>query len=258
VFALAILSTIPVWADSRFRIAPTPRSGVPPGKGQCDIRLRVDDEIEVTVRRDTVTIRTLSGRDARNDGSECNVPLPDRELRGFSFLVVESRNEIRLMEPPSPSNDFRVVVRIHDSAGGIGRYHFRLTWDTAGLDERSAPPGFAWNNVIHFKGRGQGESRLNDIAQPLADVTVDIDRGAKIVVSFLAEKGRGAGRARAVVFTGSVIASEETRLRADMVTGDNRLHGTMILSVDDRQNVNTIAMDATDGQDHLHLTWDRK
>jgi hypothetical protein len=43
-----------------------------------------------------------------------------------------------------------------------------------------------------------------------------------------------------------------------MVTGDNRLHGTMILSVDDRQNVNTIAMDATDGQDHLHLTWDRK
>jgi hypothetical protein len=32
----------------------------------------------------------------------------------------------------------------------------------------------------------------------------------------------------------------------------------MTLSVDDRQNVTSITMEATDGRNHLHLTWDRR
>jgi hypothetical protein len=263
VITLAVLAAIPAWADTHFRVAQMTRNDVPPGKGQCDIRLQVDNEVEVAVRRDTVNIRTLSGQDARNDGSECNFPLPDRELRGFNFQSVESRNEMRLVEPPSPRNDFAVIVRIRDSAAGSGRYHFRLNWDAAPVEERRSPEGFAWNNAISFRGRGQGESRLNEYSQPLADVSVDIDRGAKIVVSFLTGRGRGGDRGRGadqrpVVFTGTVIGREETRLRADVVTEDRRLHGIMMLSVDDRQNVNSITMEATDGRDHLHLTWDRR
>jgi hypothetical protein len=256
--ALVFLAAVPAWGDTRFRAAPAVSSGVPLGKGQCDIRLRVDGEVEVAVRRDMVDIRTLSGRDARNDGSECNFPLPDGEPRGFGFQVVEARNEMRLVEPPSPRNDFAAIVRIRDSAAGFGSYHFRLSWDAPPAQERRGPAGFAWNNVTSFKGRGQGESRLNETSQRLADVSVDIDRGAKIVVSFLTERGRGAGRARRVLFTGTVIGREETRLRADIVTEDGRLHGTMLLSVDDRQNVNGITLEATDGHDHLHLKWDRQ
>jgi hypothetical protein len=60
------------------------------------------------------------------------------------------------------------------------------------------------------------------------------------------------------MFTGSVMTREGSRIRADMVTEDRRLHGTMNLSIDERQNVNSISMNATDGQDHLHLTWDRR
>jgi hypothetical protein len=255
---LAVLAAMPACADTRFRVAPMTRHDVPLGKGQCDIRLQVDDEVEVAVRRDMVNIRTLSGRDARNDGSECNFPLPGREVRGFNFQVVESRNEIRLVEPPSPRNDFTAIVRIRDSASGFGRYHFRLSWDAAPVEERRAPEGFAWNNVINFRGRGQGESRLNEHSQPLADVSVDIDRGAKIVVSFVTDRRRDGGRARPVLFTGAVIGREGARLRADMVTEDGRLRGIMVLSVDDRQNVNSISMEATDGRDHLHLTWDRR
>ena len=86
--------------------------------------------------------------------------------------------------------------------------------------------------------------------------SVDIDRGGKIVVSFMPERGRGSDRERRpVLFTGTVAGP---RLRADMVTEDRRLHGAMTLSVDDRQNVNSIAMEATDGRDRLHLTWDRR
>jgi hypothetical protein len=247
------------------------RTDVPPGRGQCDIRLQVDNEVEVTVRRDMVVSRTLSGQDAIDDGSECSFPLPDRDIRGFSFQGVDGRGDVRMVAPPSPRNDFAVVVRILDSAGGFGRYHFRLSWDAAAapaprgpdMDRRTpspaGPDGFARNNVINYHGHGTGESRLNDYSQRLADVSVDIDLGAKIVVSFAPERGRGNDRAaRPAVFTGTVMSRETGRLRADMVTEDRRLHGTMTLSVDDRQNVNSITMDATDGRDHLHLVWDRR
>ena len=105
------------------------RNDVPGGKGQCDIRLQVDDQVEVSVRGDAVFIRTLSGQDARDDGSECNAPLPPYDIRGFNFEVKDSRSEIRLVEQPSRQNGGRAVVRIRDSPGGFGRYHFRLSWD---------------------------------------------------------------------------------------------------------------------------------
>jgi len=247
------------------------RTDVPAGRGQCDIRLQVDNEVEVSVRRDMVVSRTLSGQDAVDDGSECNFPLPDRDIRGFSFQGVDGRGDVRLVAPPSPRNDFTVVVRILDSAGGFGRYHLRLSWDAAaappsrGPDmDRTAPPpagpdGFARNNVTSFRGHGTGESRLNDSSQRLADVSVDIDFGSKIVVSFAPIRGRGNDRpARPVVFTGTVVGREAGRLKANMSTEDGRLHGAMTLSVDDRQNVNSITMEATDGRDHLHVIWDRR
>jgi len=104
------------------------RNDVPLGKGQCDIRLQVDNEVEVSVRGESVFIRTLSGRDARDDGSECNEPLP-RDPRNFNYEVRDSRGEIVLIDQSSRNG---VVVRIHDSKGGEGRYHFRLTWDIGG------------------------------------------------------------------------------------------------------------------------------
>src|SRR5712691_3652999 len=150
------------------------RNDVPLGKGQCDIRLQVDNEVEVAVRGDTVSIRTISGRDARDDGSECNAPLPDRDVPGFNFQVMDSRNEIRLLAEPSRRNDFTAIVRIRDSAGGEGRYHFRLSWQMTGSDyRRNGPsrrddderprggPGFSWNNTISFRGTGRGAASWN-------------------------------------------------------------------------------------------------
>src|SRR6266700_5033947 len=84
--ALVILfAVIPALADTRFQIRRMTRDDVPLGKGQCDIRLQVDNQVEVAVRGDLASIRTLSGRDARDDGSECNAPLPSRDLQDFHF-----------------------------------------------------------------------------------------------------------------------------------------------------------------------------
>ena len=119
--------------------------------------------------------------------------------------------------------------------------------------DRRGPEGFAWNNVIHFAGRGQGDTRMNGApGDRLSDVSVDIDRGAKITVSFRTD------RSRTVLFTGTVVGQETGRLQAEMTSEDRRLRGTMTLSVDERQNVNSITMDATDGRDRLRVTWDRR
>ena len=113
----ALCAALPALADTQFRIRRMTRNDVPPGKGQCDIRLQVDNEVDVSVHGDMVMIHTLAGRDPRDDGSECNVPLPNRNIEGFNFQVIDSRNEIRLVAEPSRRNDFTAVVHIRDSGG---------------------------------------------------------------------------------------------------------------------------------------------
>jgi hypothetical protein len=249
----------PALADTRFRVRQMAPTDAPMDKGQCDIRLQVDDEVEVSLRRDVVSIHTVSGRDARNDGSQCNQPLPDRDLRGFTFEVKESRNEIQLVAPPSPANDFQAVVHIHDTAPGEGRYHFRLTWQisAAGIrdERREGPPGFAWNNATHYKTRGQGEAGIGDVHIDLLDVDVSIDLGGKILVSF------HTARKQPLSFSGVVNAREAGRLRADVVcdSPDWHVQGPMFLSVDEaKDRVTAITLEASDGRDRLHLEWKRR
>ncbi len=228
------------------------------------------------MRGDQVYIRTISGRDGRDDGSECNEPLPARNLEGFNFEVRDSRGEIRLLSEPSRRNDFQAIVRIRDSAAGEGRYHFRLSWMITGTgafpdrghdefpgrrgdfdDDRRGGfggGGFAWNNTIHFTGPGRGSSMVTGYgAQRLSDATVDIDRGGRILVSFRTDSGRP------LTFSGAVIGQEGDTLKADMATDDRaRLRGPMFLSRDPRGNVYRISLEATNGQDRLRLDWDRR
>jgi hypothetical protein len=285
---LALAALSPLMADTNFRIRRTNRDDIPLGKGQCDIRLQVDNEVEVAVRRDLVSIRTISGRDAYDDGSECNAPLPDREMPGFQFEVKDSRGEIRLLSEPNRRNDFAAVVLIRDSPGGFGRYHFRISWTMTGpgdfrrdtdrppnfrrdndrpSDRRDndrpdfrrdndRPPGaFTWNNVMHFSGRGRGESSLAGVgSQRLFDASVDIDRGGRIQVVFRTDSGRP------LTFTGTVIGRDGDNVKAD-VTADERLlrlRGPMILSIDPAQNIYRIWLEAVNGRDRLRLDWDRE
>jgi len=276
--ALLMLSiTLPALADLRFQVRRMTRDDVPLGKGQCDIRLQVDNEVEVHMRGEQVTVRTISGQDARDDGSECNAPLPNRDVGGFSFEVKDSRNEIRMLAEPSRRNDYEAVVRIRDGSGGFGRYHFRLSWDMTGNDSRSgndrpAPayggvprgrdedfgrprgvPGFAWNNVISFRGNGRGEASLNNFGQMrLGQVNIEIDRGGKVFASFQADRGR------TLTFTGQVVAQEGNRWKADVVSDDRRLRGPMWFSADMRWQVNSVTVEATDGRDRMRLNWDRR
>lgn len=260
---MGICAALPAFADTQFRVRQMTRNDVPPGKGQCDIRLQVDNEVEVSVRRDTVFVHTLAGRDAYNDGSECNAPLPAGRIQDFGFQVMDSRGDIRLLSEPSRRNNYSAVVGIRDDKGGQGRYHFRLTWALVGGDYRErrdfddrpdgAPrvPGFAWNNTIDFRGRGHGVASLNRFDRDLSDCRINIDRGGRIVVSFRTDRGP-------MNFTGRVTERDGDRMRADVVSEDGRLRGPMFIATGNRDDVRSIRLEATDGRDRLRLEWERR
>jgi hypothetical protein len=166
-------------ADTQFRAGRMTRDDVPFGKGQCDIRLQIDNESEIRVRGDMVSVRTLSGREGRDDGSQCNEPMPGPGLQGFNFEVLESRGKIVLLSPPSRQNDYTAVVRIRDSDGGMGRYLFRLSWridssehDRSGYDRRDsrAPNPFGMNQAVQICQ----EAVVNRIADQYRYVDVNV------------------------------------------------------------------------------------
>jgi len=256
VIAALAMAAIPAWGDAQFRARKMTARDVPAGKGACDIRLQVDGEVEVSLRGDIVSLRTLSGREARDDGSECTSPLPDRDVKGFSFEVKDSRSQVKLVEKPEARNGFAALVRINDTEAGYGRYRFRLTWT---LPKNTFPPGpgagadegFVWNNATHFAGRGGGTSVLNGgSVDRLLDVSIDIDQGGHAIVAFRRE------HAGPEIFNGMLIGREGDRLKIDAATEDHRLRGTMSVTLD-RSAVRAVEMDGTDGQDRISVRWDR-
>lgn len=269
---LIVLSVVPAWADSQFRVRKMTRTDVPLGKGQCDIRLRVDSEVEVSIRGDMVNVRTISGRDARDEGSECNEPLPNDRVEGFRFAGIDGRGEVRLLAEPTRRNGYQAVVRIRDGASGEEGYHFRVSWMMTGGSEfnrrdsgdfrghgrdddfDNRPGGLVWNNAAQSTSRGRGTSTLAGYgSQQLFDATVSIDRGNRILVSFRTDSGRP------LTFSGSVIGMDGDTLKADVATDDrSRLRGSMYLSRNPRGDFYRINLEATDGQSRLTLNWNRR
>jgi hypothetical protein len=264
-----LLLVAPVMADTQFRVRRMTRNDVPFGKGQCDIRLQVDDEVEVTLRGDSVFIRTISGRDAYDDGSECNEAVPERGWQGFGFEVKDSRGDIRLLEEPSPRNGHAAVVRIRDSAGGMGRYHFRITWAIGGGGPRGNEPPLpppavirpggggrtGWNDSLNFSGRGRGSySRRGEGTRNIYEVSVTVDAREKVVAVFNTDGGPR------LYFSGFLTEMRGNVLTADLVSGDQTrgLRGSAVITLSRRREVDTVSMEGVADRDRFRLEWSRR
>jgi len=257
--AAALLIAVPALADTHFRLKQMKPTGAPVGKGLCEIRLDVAGETEVSLRGDVLSVHTISGRDARDQGSACNEPLPAGDIRGFAFEVKESRGETHLAAPPSSANQYQAIVHIRDDGPGTGRYHFRLTWNlsiqTMREERPQGPPGFVWNNATRYQSHGQGEVTVGDAHLALLDVDAAIDLAGKVWVSFRT------ARPEPLTFSGMLNARDGGRLRADVVCNGPEWHvqGPMFLTVDEAHNrVTAITLEATDGRDRMRLEWNSK
>jgi hypothetical protein len=237
-------------ADIEFHAKPMAGAKLPHGKAECAIRLIVDRQVDVSLHGDTVAVHTLTGADARDNGSECSAPLPATAVDGFAFAVKKQHGEAKLVAEPSPNNNFTATISIHSKAPGENLYDLRIAWSTS-----TEPAGINSNNAFHFDARGSGKAALNEVA-PVAfgNATVDIDRGGNIVVKFQV------GRTGSASFTGTVMSWEGGLLKMDARADERFQHlpGPMYIYFDAGKQVYKIAIDATNGRDQLRVTWERK
>jgi hypothetical protein len=95
--------------------------------GECTIRVRVDDQVDVILRGDRIRIRTLRGAPGQDVGSECDGPLPNG-VSQVQFTGLDGRGDVRLVEQPNSRNGWAAVVSIHDPRGGEEGYAYRISW----------------------------------------------------------------------------------------------------------------------------------
>jgi len=259
--ALAFLAAaLPAMADTKFRVRKMTRDDVPLGTGQCDIRLQIDGEAEVSLRGDTVFIRTISGRDGRDDGSECNEPLPGRDIQDFRFEVRDRRGDIRLLSEPSRRTGYSAVVRIRDSQGGEGRYHFRIKWTLTGgggfrRPERGGlrppPRGRAdtrWEQTINYTGRGQGRFfRTGEGRRRITAVVVRMERSGAVYTDLMTDRGR-------VSFSGRIVRVLGNGRVAALMRSRDGAEGEMLFVVRGNR-VRDISMNSRSGRDRIELNW---
>ncbi|MCL4850787.1 MAG: hypothetical protein KJZ78_05330 [Bryobacteraceae bacterium] len=99
--------------------------------GECKIRVRIDEEAEVIVNGNRVSIRTLRGRAGTDAGSECTSPLPVRGVQDFNFRKTDGRGRVELTARPD-NRSGRAVFLVRDSEGGDDKYTIEFQWSGSG------------------------------------------------------------------------------------------------------------------------------
>ena len=105
-------------------------------KGQFDLRLRIDEEVEVWVQGASILYEVLKGREPADDGSVYSQEIPRAIFKKFEVEKKDGRGNILVVEEPSIQNDFSLRLRFIDHKGGDDRYHARIKWER----ERLLPP----------------------------------------------------------------------------------------------------------------------
>lgn len=106
--------------------------------GRCTIRVRIDDEADVELRGETIRVHVIKGGPGRDEGSECNAPLPTSgNITNFRFRGIDGRGTPRLAQEPASRNSYVAVVNVQDPRGGSEGFTFELTWNWDGRNSGS-------------------------------------------------------------------------------------------------------------------------
>ncbi|MGH9802122.1 MAG: RICIN domain-containing protein, partial [Blastocatellia bacterium] len=137
-FVFKPVETTVLLAGGRTREVPgaavPPRgSGAPVGQqatyspGKMTWRGRVDMEVLLEVRGNSVTERSVAGKSFNNGRFTFSVPMP---VRGLNLRIEnkKARGTVEIVERPSAANGYMAVIRIRDPQGDAADYEFDLIW----------------------------------------------------------------------------------------------------------------------------------
>ncbi|MFN0109835.1 MAG: RICIN domain-containing protein [Blastocatellia bacterium] len=99
----------------------------PYSPGKMTWRGRVDTEVLLEVRGNSVTEKHVAGKSFNNGQFTFSAPMPARELN----LKVEKkkvRGSVELTERPTAANGYTAVLRIRDTQRDAADYEFELIW----------------------------------------------------------------------------------------------------------------------------------
>ncbi|MCW5965386.1 MAG: hypothetical protein KIT83_15225 [Bryobacterales bacterium] len=98
-------------------------------KGRLDLRLHVDDVVEVRLQGDRILWKTLKGAEGKDAGTEITQPFPMGPLRNLNVVKRDGRGQFVVLQKPAAQNNYEMMLRIYDPKGGADRYHLRIDWE---------------------------------------------------------------------------------------------------------------------------------
>jgi hypothetical protein len=141
----ALLAAQAVFAQGEFQMQPRHMSGWNPNanQGRCRLLLWVDQRADVRIRGWDIWVRTMQGAPSRDEGSECNQPMP-ATVRDFQIRTLKGRGKVWVSQLPNPGNRYQAVVSIDDHQGGAASYVVDVSWVRGGPPPGppTPPPGF--------------------------------------------------------------------------------------------------------------------
>lgn len=99
----------------------------PYSPGKMTWRGRVDTEILLEVRGNSVTEKNVAGKSFNNGKFTFSAPMPARELN-LKVTNKKVRGTVELVERPSAGNGYTTVLRIRDPQRDAADYEFELIW----------------------------------------------------------------------------------------------------------------------------------
>jgi hypothetical protein len=132
-----------IFAQGEFQMQPRHMSGWNPNanQGRCRLLLWVDQRADVRIRGFDIWVKTLQGAPSRDEGSECNQPMP-ATVQSFQIQTVKGRGKVWVSQTPNPQNRYQAVVSIDDFQGGAASYVVDLNWVRGGPAPGPPPPRF--------------------------------------------------------------------------------------------------------------------
>lgn len=98
-----------------------------PTTGRVFWRGMVDHHLALVIRGSTLETRLLSGKSYPEGTYSFTTPFPNREVT-VEVNKTKGRGTVRVVQQPSPANDFTTVIEIKDSDGGAKEYQLDIFW----------------------------------------------------------------------------------------------------------------------------------